>query len=111
MKTEEIRILGPLFTYYHCIHANFSYSEEQMQHVLLRAYGGWDRNSIIVVMLVRETLVKFRLADEKTASATFEPIDRPFAPPPPPGPPKNKIIIKGKLQKYIYMCILIPLGF
>ena len=48
----------PLFTYYHCIHANVSYSEEQMQHVLLRAYGGWDRNSIIVVMLVRETRVK-----------------------------------------------------
>ena len=41
-----------------CINANFSYLEEQMQHVLLRAYGGWDRNYIIVVNLVRGTRVK-----------------------------------------------------
>ena len=43
---------------YHCIQAYFSYSEEQMQHVLLRAYGGWDRNYIILVNLVRGTPVR-----------------------------------------------------
>ena len=58
MKTEEIRKLD------HCIRITTVLmlisviSEEQMQHVLLRAYGGWDRNYIVVVSLVRGTRIK-----------------------------------------------------